>query len=60
MVQPDWPEDLVPLALDTAPVPAYGSASLADLLPTIASGQGVPGLHPPSRSSAPPTGSASS
>ncbi|MFE3327311.1 alkaline phosphatase family protein [Streptomyces sp. NPDC059176] len=47
MAQPYWPEDHpVPLALDTAPVPAYGSASLADLLPTIAAGQGVPGLHP--------------
>ncbi|MFC5802704.1 alkaline phosphatase family protein [Streptomyces formicae] len=45
MTRPDWPEDLVPLALDTAPAPAYGSASLCDLLPTIAAGQGVPGLH---------------
>ena len=41
--QPVW-QDPVPLALDTAPVPEYGSGSLADLLPTIAAGQGVPGL----------------
>ncbi|MEU2431790.1 nucleotide pyrophosphatase/phosphodiesterase family protein [Streptomyces sp. NPDC007861] len=46
MTLPDRPDDLVPLALDTAPAPAYGSASLCDLLPTIAAGQGVPGLHP--------------
>ncbi|TFE38969.1 alkaline phosphatase family protein [Streptomyces sp. ICN441] len=46
MVRPDWPEDVVPLGLDTAPVPAYGTASLADLLPTLAAGQGVPGLRP--------------
>ncbi|MGW2561991.1 alkaline phosphatase family protein [Streptomyces sp. NPDC001514] len=49
MAQPQlasaWPDEPVPLALGTAPVPAYGSASLADLLPTIAAGQGVPGLH---------------
>ncbi|MCS0604584.1 alkaline phosphatase family protein [Streptomyces sp. LP11] len=36
----DHPE---PLALDTAPLPAYGSGSLADLLPTLAAGMGVPG-----------------
>ncbi|WP_149180329.1 alkaline phosphatase family protein [Streptomyces sp. TRM49041] len=47
MVQPTttasaWPEDPVPLSLDTAPVPAYGSGSLADLLPTLAAGLGVP------------------
>ncbi|WP_247597856.1 nucleotide pyrophosphatase/phosphodiesterase family protein [Streptomyces sp. RKND-216] len=29
----------------TAPVPRYGDGSLADLLPTLASGQGVPGLE---------------
>ncbi|MGC5345355.1 alkaline phosphatase family protein [Streptomyces sp. DT24] len=40
-----WP-DPVPLALDTAPVPAYGGGSLADLLPTLAAGQGVPGFEP--------------
>ncbi|GFH38459.1 alkaline phosphatase family protein [Streptomyces pacificus] len=45
MALPDWPEDVVPLGLDTAPVPAYGTGSLADLLPTLAAGQGVPGLH---------------
>lgn len=39
-----WPDEPVPLALDTAPVPDYGSGSLADLLPTLAAGQGVPGL----------------
>ncbi|MEV5679166.1 MULTISPECIES: alkaline phosphatase family protein [unclassified Streptomyces] len=43
MAQPAW-QDPVPLALDTAPVPEYGSGSLADLLPTLAAGQGVPGL----------------
>lgn len=37
----DHPE---PLALDTAPLPEYGSGSLADLLPTLAAGMGVPGL----------------
>ncbi|MEU6405633.1 nucleotide pyrophosphatase/phosphodiesterase family protein [Streptomyces sp. NPDC046985] len=36
----DHPE---PLAVGSAPVPAYGSGSLADLLPTIAAGMGVPG-----------------
>ncbi|MEU2155950.1 nucleotide pyrophosphatase/phosphodiesterase family protein [Streptomyces sp. NPDC019396] len=52
MVLPDsalpgdpWHSDFHPLALDTAAVPAYGSGSLADLLPTIAAGQGVPGTH---------------
>ncbi|MGW5328647.1 alkaline phosphatase family protein [Streptomyces sp. NPDC004014] len=37
----DHPE---PLALDTAPLPQYGSGSLADLLPTLAAGLGVPGM----------------
>ncbi|MEV6116965.1 nucleotide pyrophosphatase/phosphodiesterase family protein [Streptomyces sp. NPDC052109] len=37
----DHPE---PLALDTAPLPEYGTGSLADLLPTLAAGMGVPGL----------------
>jgi hypothetical protein len=41
--QPAW-QDTVPLALGTAPVPEYGRGSLADLLPTLAAGQGVPGL----------------
>ncbi|MER7660588.1 MULTISPECIES: nucleotide pyrophosphatase/phosphodiesterase family protein [unclassified Streptomyces] len=33
-----------PLGVDTAPVPAYGTGSLADLLPTLAAGLGVPGF----------------
>ncbi|MEU8974934.1 nucleotide pyrophosphatase/phosphodiesterase family protein [Streptomyces monashensis] len=37
----DHPE---PLALDTAPLPEYGTGSLADLLPTLAAGMGVPGM----------------
>ncbi|MER6037454.1 MULTISPECIES: nucleotide pyrophosphatase/phosphodiesterase family protein [unclassified Streptomyces] len=37
----DHPE---PLALDSAPLPQYGSGSLADLLPTLAAGLGVPGM----------------
>ncbi|MGC4997601.1 MULTISPECIES: alkaline phosphatase family protein [unclassified Streptomyces] len=37
---------LEPLALDSAPLPAYGSGSLADLLPTLAAGLGVPGMTP--------------
>ncbi len=32
-----------PLAVESAPVPEYGSGSLADLLPTLAAGMGVPG-----------------
>ncbi|MEW1870717.1 nucleotide pyrophosphatase/phosphodiesterase family protein [Streptomyces caelestis] len=32
-----------PLALDSAPLPEYGTGSLADLLPTLAAGMGVPG-----------------
>lgn len=43
MAQPAW-QDPVLLPLDTAPVPEYGSGSLADLLPTLAAGQGVPGF----------------
>lgn len=39
-----WPDDPTPLAIDGAPVPDYGTGSLADLLPTLAAGQGVPGL----------------
>ncbi|HCA84221.1 MAG TPA: alkaline phosphatase family protein [Streptomyces sp.] len=38
-----WPEP-VPLDLRSAPAPRYGSDSLADLLPTLAAGQGVPGM----------------
>ncbi|MFJ7150913.1 alkaline phosphatase family protein [Streptomyces sp. NPDC100445] len=37
-------DDWEPLALDTAPLPEYGTGSLADLLPTVAAGMGVPGL----------------
>ncbi|MEU8469302.1 nucleotide pyrophosphatase/phosphodiesterase family protein [Streptomyces sp. NPDC029006] len=37
-------DDFEPLALDTAPLPEYGTGSLADLLPTVAAGMGVPGL----------------
>ncbi|MFI2205832.1 alkaline phosphatase family protein [Streptomyces sp. NPDC020192] len=37
-------DDPEPLALDTAPLPEYGTGSLADLLPTLAAGMGVPGL----------------
>lgn len=42
MALPTWdhPE---PLALGSAPVPEYGAGSLADLLPTLASGMEVPG-----------------
>ncbi|MBD0707678.1 MULTISPECIES: alkaline phosphatase family protein [unclassified Streptomyces] len=39
-----WPDDPVPLAAETAPVPEYGSGSLADLLPTLVAGQGVSGF----------------
>ncbi|MER6154519.1 nucleotide pyrophosphatase/phosphodiesterase family protein [Streptomyces sp. NPDC001868] len=42
MALPTW-DDPEPLALDTAPVPEYGAGSLADLLPTLAAGMGVPG-----------------
>ncbi|UYQ64910.1 alkaline phosphatase family protein [Streptomyces peucetius] len=45
MAQPAvWPDDPVSLDVHAAPVPEYGSGSLADLLPTLAAGQGVPGL----------------
>ncbi|MFJ7629548.1 alkaline phosphatase family protein [Streptomyces sp. NPDC097595] len=44
MAQPAWPDDFVPLSVDTAPVPEYGSGSLADLLPTLLAGQEVPGF----------------
>ncbi|MEU8099937.1 nucleotide pyrophosphatase/phosphodiesterase family protein [Streptomyces rubiginosohelvolus] len=43
MAQPAW-QDPEPLALDTAPVPEYGSGSLADLLPTLAACLEVPGF----------------
>jgi predicted AlkP superfamily pyrophosphatase or phosphodiesterase len=38
-------QDPVPLALDTAPLPEYGSGSLADLLPTLAAGMEVPEMR---------------
>ncbi|MFJ7207891.1 alkaline phosphatase family protein [Streptomyces sp. NPDC098789] len=41
--QQNWQEPEL-LDLSGAPVPQYGSGSLADLLPTLAAGQGVPGL----------------
>ncbi|MGP4004428.1 alkaline phosphatase family protein [Streptomyces sp. 8N706] len=48
MVQPAtagsaWPEP-APLDPRSAPVPEYGTGTLAELLPTLASGLGVPGL----------------
>ncbi|MEU5400306.1 nucleotide pyrophosphatase/phosphodiesterase family protein [Streptomyces sp. NPDC005963] len=43
--QSAWPDDPAPLAVGTAPVPAYGRASLADLLPTLVAGQGVAGYE---------------
>lgn len=36
--------DPVPLDPRTAPLPRYGTGALADLLPAVASGMGVPGL----------------
>lgn len=39
-----WDTDPEPLPVDSAPVPEYGSGSLADLLPTLAAGLGVPGM----------------
>ncbi|MEU2452151.1 nucleotide pyrophosphatase/phosphodiesterase family protein [Streptomyces sp. NPDC059558] len=39
----EWPEPEL-LDLAGAPVPEYGSGSLADLLPTLVAGQGVPGF----------------
>ncbi|MEU7019424.1 nucleotide pyrophosphatase/phosphodiesterase family protein [Streptomyces sp. NPDC046203] len=40
-----WPDDPIPLDPATAPLPEYGSGSLADLLPTLVAGQGVPGFE---------------
>ncbi|NUS12580.1 MAG: alkaline phosphatase family protein, partial [Streptomyces sp.] len=37
-----WDAHPQPLAVDSAPRPEYGSGSLADLLPTLAAGMGVP------------------
>ncbi|MER5889109.1 nucleotide pyrophosphatase/phosphodiesterase family protein [Streptomyces sp. NPDC001941] len=45
MAQPAWPDDPEPLAPATAPVPEYGTGSLADLLPTLAAGMEVPGFE---------------
>ncbi|MFD9515837.1 alkaline phosphatase family protein [Streptomyces sp. NPDC059979] len=39
----NWPEPEL-LDLAGAPVPEYGTGSLADLLPTLVAGQGVPGF----------------
>lgn len=45
MAQPTaWGPLPEPLAVDSAPVPEYGSGSLADLLPTLAAGMAVPGM----------------
>ncbi|MFF2652740.1 alkaline phosphatase family protein [Streptomyces sp. NPDC058045] len=41
---PAWDEP-EPLPISSAPLPAYGSGSLADLLPTLAAGLGVPGFE---------------
>ncbi|MEU6007903.1 nucleotide pyrophosphatase/phosphodiesterase family protein [Streptomyces sp. NPDC047453] len=48
MTRPFSPDDATawghpePLAVESAPVPEYGTGSLADLLPTLAAGMGVP------------------
>ncbi|WP_306318112.1 MULTISPECIES: alkaline phosphatase family protein [unclassified Streptomyces] len=42
MTQAAW-DDVEPLPVHTAPVPAYGTGSLADLLPTLGTHLGVPG-----------------
>ncbi|MFF5339878.1 alkaline phosphatase family protein [Streptomyces althioticus] len=39
-----WDTHPEPLPVGSAPVPAYGTGSLADLLPTLAAGLGVPGM----------------
>ncbi|MFF9623101.1 alkaline phosphatase family protein [Streptomyces griseosporeus] len=38
-----WDHHPEPLAVTSAPAPEYGTGSLADLLPTLAAGMGVPG-----------------
>ncbi|AWT45956.1 MULTISPECIES: alkaline phosphatase family protein [Streptomyces] len=44
MAQPTvWDHHPEPLAVSSAPAPEYGTGSLADLLPTLAAGMGVPG-----------------
>ncbi|MFE6165937.1 alkaline phosphatase family protein [Streptomyces sp. NPDC056486] len=45
MSLPAW-DDVEPLSLDSAPLPEYGVGSLADLLPTLVSHQGVEGFAP--------------
>ncbi|WP_030618632.1 alkaline phosphatase family protein [Streptomyces sclerotialus] len=45
-----WPE---PLDLATAPVPRYGTGSLADLLPAVTAGQGLAHAQPTSLELAP-------
>ncbi|MEV7417299.1 nucleotide pyrophosphatase/phosphodiesterase family protein [Streptomyces sp. NPDC089919] len=44
MVHSAWQDEPALLDLGDAPVPQYGSGSLADLLPTLAAGLGVPGM----------------
>jgi predicted AlkP superfamily pyrophosphatase or phosphodiesterase len=45
MSQPTaWDIHPEPLPVDSAPVPEYGTGSLADLLPTLAAGLAVPGM----------------
>ncbi|WP_367320361.1 alkaline phosphatase family protein [Streptomyces sp. HUAS ZL42] len=44
MSQPTAWDPPEPLTLGSAPLPEYGSGSLADLLPTLATGMGVPGM----------------
>ncbi|MYS89925.1 MULTISPECIES: alkaline phosphatase family protein [Streptomyces] len=39
-----WDQHPDPLTVTSAPAPEYGSGSLADLLPTLAAGLGVPGM----------------
>ncbi|MBT2450305.1 alkaline phosphatase family protein [Streptomyces sp. ISL-43] len=41
----NWQDEPELLDLAGAPVPQYGSGSLADLLPTLVAGQGVPGFQ---------------
>ncbi|MFE0534485.1 alkaline phosphatase family protein [Streptomyces nigra] len=40
----DWDAHPEPLAVASAPAPQYGGGSLADLLPTLAAGMGVPDM----------------
>ncbi|MBO1335752.1 alkaline phosphatase family protein [Streptomyces sp. VRA16 Mangrove soil] len=45
MTQAAW-DDVEPLPVHSAPVPAYGTGSLADLLPTLGAHLGVPDCTP--------------